>query len=223
VVLDTLAFAAIAGLRDAFNIANVHNAAATRLPNGKLRAVVSAHDRWAVWTQGQSPRMLRNPYIGDPPIPAFDIFNKMSISPDGSRLLVTRSTCDGGYEDPPPDRGGHWGMPSRCKPVESVIAALHDLSTGRALWTIRAIIQQPNSSITPAISDDGRYAFIAFPYNGGHSQIALVSMDDGRTVQTVRSPAQGSIHSIGFLQGGRGVWVHSEGMTALYDLRDRAQ
>ena len=109
-----------------------------------------------------------------------------------------------------------------CKPVEGVVAALHDLSTGRALWTVRATVRRPTPSITPAVSDDGSYALIALPYTGPHSQIALISMDDGRIVQTFRSPGPGFLN-IGFLQGGRGAWVHSDGMTALYDLRARAQ
>ena len=49
-VLDTLPFDIFEGLKDAYYIANVTNAAATRLQNGKVRALLSALDQWAVWT-----------------------------------------------------------------------------------------------------------------------------------------------------------------------------
>lgn len=109
-----------------------------------------------------------------------------------------------------------------CKPVESVIAALHDLETGRQLWDVRATVYRTTSYPNPAISDDGRYALVGLPYKDAHSQIALISMDDGKIVQTFRSPSEIAL-SMGFLQGGRGVWTHSNGVTVLYDLRAHAQ
>jgi hypothetical protein len=149
----------------------------------------------------------------------------MAIARDGSRLLVARLHCDGGYEDVPEHDGVLQRRPvqPRCKPVESVIAALHDLETGRQLWDVRAIVYQNALYPNPAISDDGRYALVGLPSNGSHSQIALISMDDGKIVQTFSSPGQVQLNSIGFLQGGRGLWMHSEGVTVLYDLRARAQ
>jgi hypothetical protein len=43
-------------------ITNLDNAAATRLQNGKVRAVLLPLSQWAVWTQGEPPRMLLSPY-----------------------------------------------------------------------------------------------------------------------------------------------------------------
>ena len=211
VVLDTLPFDVFVGLRDAYYITNVDNAAATRLQNGKVRALLSALDQWVVWTQGEPPRILPNPYPQER-------HNKLAISRDGSNLLVARLHCDGGYDE----TREHDGMLERapmwppCKPVESVIAALHDLETGRRLWEVRATVPRTGSYPNPAISDDGRYALVGLP---SHSQLALISMDDGKIVQTFPSPGQGEPDSIGFFQGGRGVWIHRYGATVLYKLR----
>lgn len=220
VVLDTLPFDIFPNLRDAYYIANLHNAAATRLQNGKVHAVLSALNQWVVWTQGERPRMLVNPYSA----PA-EATNKIAMSRDGSRLLLARLQCDGGYEDARQDRGElqRSAIPPRCKPAESVVAALYDLLTGHQLWEIRATVDRVASFPNPAISDDGRYALVALPYNGPHSQIALISMVDGRILQTVRSPSQGSVNSIGFVRQSRGMWVHGDNVTVLYDLGARAQ
>ncbi len=221
VVLDTLPFDAFERLKDANYIANVNNAAATRLQNGKVRAVLSALDQWVVWTQGEPPRILSNPYSGPQ-----EGNNKMAISRDGSRLLLARLHCDaGGVGYDSNLQRGHSSPP--CKPVESVIAALYDLDTGRQLWDVRATVPRLDFYPNPAISEDGRYGLVGLPYDGPgpHAQIALISMDDGKIVQRFRSPGPGSLNSIGFLQGDRGVWVRSDstGETALYDLHARAQ
>jgi hypothetical protein len=219
-VLDTLPFDVFKALSGAHYIANLDNAAATRLQNGKVRAVLMALNQWAVWTQGEPPRMLLNSY----PVPK-ERHNKIAISPDGSRLLVARLHCDGGYDDIRKDDVILQRRPMQppCKPVESVIAALHDLETGRQLWDVRATVYRNALYPNPAISGDGRYALVGLPYKDAHAEIALISMDDGKIVQTFRSPGEGALNSIGFLEGGRGVWIHSNGATVLYDLRAHAQ
>ena len=85
--------------------------------------------------------MLPNPY-SDP----HERHDKMAISRDGSRLLVARLHCDGGYEDVPEHDGVLQRRPvqPRCKPVESVIAALHDLEQGASFGTFaRSSIKTP--------------------------------------------------------------------------------
>lgn len=219
-ILDTLPFDVFERLKDAYYIANVNNAAATRLRNGKVRALLSALNQWVVWTQGEPPRILPSPY-SDPQ----ERNNKMAISRDGSRLLIARLRCDGGYDEikEPNLRRRYFWPP--CKPVEGVIAALYDLDTGRQLWDVRATVNRLASYPNPAISEDGRYALVGLPYDGSgpHVQIALISMNDGKIVQRFRSPGPGALNSIGFLQGNRGVWVHTDGVTSLYDLHSRAQ
>ncbi|WP_315781149.1 MULTISPECIES: hypothetical protein [unclassified Bradyrhizobium] len=222
VVLDTMPFNVVAGLKDAYDIANVHNAAATRLPSGKLRAVVSALDKWVVWTQGESPRTLPNPY-SDPQ----ERHNKMIISRDGSRLLIVRNPCD------PIVRAESDGSLRRvpyswtCKPAEREIAALYDLATGRQLWALRAAPSSyPQHFPNPAISEDGRHALVGLPDDASdpHARVALVSMSDGTIVQRTRLPWPGPLNAIGFLQKDRGVWLRDTyGETALYDFHGRAQ
>ncbi|NOJ48831.1 hypothetical protein [Bradyrhizobium archetypum] len=217
-VLDTLPFDVFRAISKEHYIANLDNAAATRLQNGKVRAVLLALNQWAVWTQGERPRILLSPY-SDPK----ERHNKIAISRDGSRLLVARQHCDGGYEDvSEPDALRRRPTTPPCKPVESVIAALHDLETGRQLWDVRATVHRKTQYPNPAISDDGRYALIGLPYKGSDSQIALISMNDGKTVQTFRPPGY-ALNSMGFLGGGRGVWIHGDGATDLYEHSAQAQ
>ncbi|MDB5599719.1 MAG: hypothetical protein JWN71_1763 [Xanthobacteraceae bacterium] len=215
VVLDTLPFAIFGG-PDRISMGSVNNAAVTVLQNGKVRTLLSVANQWAVWTQGEPPRMLSNPYPEER-------HNKMAISRDGSRLLVTRLACDGGHDAVKDDGLLRRPMAPPCKPVESVIAALHDLETGRQLWEIRETVYRTELYPNPAISDDGRYALVGLPYNPPDSKVALISMAEGSIVQTFQSPGQGLPNSLGFFQGGHGVWVHSHGVTALYSIRDRAQ
>ncbi|WP_316192611.1 MULTISPECIES: hypothetical protein [unclassified Bradyrhizobium] len=133
--IDTLPFDVFERLKAAYYIANVNNAAATRLQNGKIRAVLSALDQWVVWTQGEGPRILPNPYSDRE-----EANNKMSISRDGSRLLVARLRCDGGYDEIEKYNFPRGRFSSSCKPVESVIAALYDVDTGHQIWEVRATI-----------------------------------------------------------------------------------
>ena len=221
VILDTLRFDAIGAYKRAGSmyIGNLNNAAATKLRNGKVRALLSTFREWTVWTQGAAPRGLVDPY------PEERHGNRLTISPDGSRVLVGRQlVCEGGFADA--DNAGQrrsgFQVPN-CKPVESDIAALHDLETGRQIWKIRATVNRPSQVPTPAISDDGRYALVALPPDQPRSPIALISMNDGKVVQTLPSPPGSGLDSMGFLQGGRTVWTHSLGMTVYYDVRAGGQ
>ena len=202
-VLDTLAFGAIEANKRAgsYHMANFNNAAVTKLKNGKVRALLSTHSEWTLWTQGAAPRRLVDPY------PEQRHGNRLTISPDGSRVLVGRQlVCEAGVADS--DNAGQRRTAfqvQNCKPVvESDIAALHDLETGRQIWKIRAAVNRPSQVGVPAISDDGRYALVALPPDQPRSPIALVSMNDGKVVQTLPSPGE-SLNSMGFLPRAYGV------------------
>lgn len=220
VVLDTLPFKAI----DAYKrtgppyIPNLNDAAVTKLRNGKVRALLSTFREWTVWTQGDAPRGLVDPY------PEQSYGNRLAISPDGSRVLVGRQlVCEAGsagIDDAQQRRTAFWN--DKCKAVESDIAALHDLETGRQIWSIRATVNRASQVPAPAISDDGRYALVALPPDPPRSPIALISMNDGKIVQTLPSPG-GGLDAMGFLQGGRTMWTHSFGMTVYYDVRAGGQ
>jgi hypothetical protein len=204
-VLDSLLFDAIAPLRlrgpGTPPRVLVRNAAATVLPDGKVRVLLSV-GQWVVWTQGEAPRVLPDPYGGDQ-------LSRIALSPDGARVLVGRLLRT---------EGGMCIRLTGCtpgRPVEGILAALHDLETGRALWSIRATATNDYEFPTPAISPDGRYALVALMPQGDRPRIGLLSMTDGAIVQTIPAPA-GS-YTMGFVRGGRAVWTQGYGVAALYD------
>ncbi|HZO46740.1 MAG TPA: hypothetical protein VFB68_12655 [Xanthobacteraceae bacterium] len=202
-VLDSLPFAGIERLRNRKGsaYARVRDAATTVLKNGKVRALLNVGE-WVSWTQDEAPNTVPDPYPDE-------LHNRMTLSPDGSRVLVARllrtvgTICVRG-------RGCTLG-----KPVEGVLAALHDVATGQPVWTIRTTATGDPEYPTPAISPDGRHALIGlFPTDRAY--FALVSMERGEILQTI--PAPGGAYAIGFARDGRTVWAHAYGVTALYDV-----
>ena len=214
-VRDTLAFSAIEALKDRAKgspHAAIKDAAATRLPDGKVRTLLNV-GRWVVWTEGQVPVTITDPY-------ADDVYSHSHIvmSPDGSRVLVARffgpmeMICE---RRPRPDCG------TRGPPVEGVLAAMHDLEDGRLLWSIRATVSYRYEGPAPAISPDGRFALIELPPEGARPLIALVALEDGKIVQTI--PAPSGYFGMGFARAGQSVWTHAHGLTALYDIQSHRQ
>jgi hypothetical protein len=205
-VLDSLLFDAIEPLRargpGTPPWVLVRNAAATVRPDGKVRVFLSV-GQWVGWSQGEAPRVIPDPYAGN-------LTSRMVLSPDGARVLVVRLLrTDGAMCDRL--RGCTPG-----RPVEGIVAALHDLETGRALWSIRATATNDYEFPAPAISPDGRYALVALMPQGDRPRIGLLSMTDGAIVQTLPAPA-GSTYAMGFARGGRAVWTQGYSVTALYD------
>jgi hypothetical protein len=206
-VLDTLAFAAIDGLvqnqgSPGYSAYRITSADASVLPDGRVRVFVSAVDSWVIWTQGEAPQIMPDPYRET---------TNMALSPNGARLLVARNlyvdeTCTITGDD--------------CRygpPVEGALATLHDAATGQALWTYRTIAHRNYAYPPPVISPDGRYALIALARTGEPPpDIGLISLDTGALVQTI--PALGETYAMGFARGGQIVWSHAQGMTALYAL-----
>jgi hypothetical protein len=208
-VLDTLAFTAIEALKNRARglspSAFVRGAAATRLQNGKVRALLSV-GQWVVWTEGQPPIVMADPY-------AADFGTRMVMAPDGSRVLVGRRLRTEGALIC--ERRPDCSRPGR--PVEGVLAAMHDLATGRPLWNIRATVITDYEFPTPAISPDARFALVGLVPDGTLPQIALVKLEDGSIVQTI--PAPGGDYAMGFARAGLSVWTHAHGLTALYDVQ----
>jgi hypothetical protein len=213
VVLDTLPFAAIEALKDRARgispSAAIRNAAATKLPNGKVRTLLSV-GQWVVWTEGQPPITMADPYAAD-----FD--NHIVISPDGSRVLVGRLLRTEGAviceRQPDCSKAG--------RPVEGILAAMHDLENGRLIWSIRATVTADYQFPTPAISPDARFALVGLVPESARPLIALVTLEGGRIVQTIPSP--GWDYAMGFARGGLSVWTHANGLTALYDVQANRQ
>jgi hypothetical protein len=209
-VLDTLPFAAIEPLEPRLQgsaYVKVRDAAATKLPDGRVRVLLSV-GQWVVWTQGELPRVMADPYVADR-------HNQMALSSDGTRVLVGRMLRT---------EGGMCGRTGGCRPgtpVEGILAALHDLATGQLLWSIRATVTNDYEFPGPAISPDGRYALVGLVPTDTGSVIALISMSSGEVIQTVPSP--GGRYAMGFARDGLSVWTHAYGVTAVYDVGARAQ
>jgi hypothetical protein len=183
------------------------------LRDGRLRAFLRTGQSWVVWTQASPPRVLPDPY------PMQDQSNReieTAISPDGSRLLIVRQYHRVGRNCVDPYHGPCSPGPS----LDGVLAAYHDLETGRAIWTYRVRITVPGIGWypTPALSDDGRYALIGLPPSDSTDQnsVALVSTSDGSVQQQFRG---GSKIAIGFGRGSRQLWIHDRGLTAVYALQ----
>jgi hypothetical protein len=208
-VRDTLAFAAIEAWKDRGDRISsttfVRDAAATKLQSGKVRVLLRVR-QWVVWTEGKPPYVIPDPY-------ADDFGTRVVLAPDGSQVLVGRQLrTEGAFiceRRPGCDRPG--------RPVEGVLAALHDLETGRLLWSIRATVTADYKFPTPAISPDARFALVGLVPDGGRPQIALVKLEDGTIVQTI--PAPGGDYTMGFARAGLSVWTHAYGLTALYDVQ----
>ena len=68
---------------------------------------------------------------------------------------------------------------------------------------------------TLAISPDGRCALVGLVPDK-RPLIASIAMESGEILQ--RLPAPGGDYAFGFANGGRTVWTHAFGLTALYDV-----
>jgi hypothetical protein len=210
-VLDALPFSAIEPqpLQSRFGPPQtvVKQPRAAILPDGRVRLLFRAGPQWIVWTQGQRPVVLPDPYpygIEMPP-------SHLVLSPDGSRVLIGRHLrTHGGIHI-----RGQGTIPG--KPVEGVLAALHDVDTGRELWTMRATAVHDFGFPAPSISPDGRTALVGLMPTEGIPPIGLISAQDGKILQTL--PAPGRTYAMGFARGGRAVWTNADELTALYEFR----
>ena len=206
-VLDTLPFSAIepppSQSRFGPPQTAVKQARTAILPDGRVRLLFRALRQWIVWTQGQRPVVLPDPYgIEVPP-------SHLVLSPDGSRVLIGRHLRTHGWIH----IRGQGTIPG--EPAEGVLVALHDVETGRELWTMRATAVRDFGFPAPSISPDGRTALVGLMPTEGIPPIGLLSAQDCKILQTL--PAPGGAYAMGFTRGGRAVWTNAEGLTALYE------
>lgn len=163
---------------------------------------------WLEWTQGEAPQEWRDPYDSLRAMPAV-------LTPDGSRILVTRELqpkgirvfdCDD-CKVPPPT------------PVTARIVEMVDLSTRRVLWSVTATAREFwSQGAAPAISADGRYGFIELPPADNRRPLALIDMRDGKVIQTIAPSMIGSYpDSFGFTRSGKGVWVATGNQVRFYE------
>jgi len=208
-VKDTLTFAEIDALRDVRRSESVNyslntNAAAARLPDGRVRLLLRA-GQWVVWTQGEKPRVLPDPFPDDKEV-------WLVLSPDGSRVLVARQFKQQGSIPCAPSQSGRCVFPTA--PM-AALAELHDLDSGKVIWTMRERVKIKVELSRPAISPDGRFALVAFPA-GDHVGAAVVGMEDGRVRQEL--PSGGPRFTFGFARGGQTAWTYGTSVTAFYDV-----
>lgn len=181
--------------------------AATILPNGKARAVLNADD-WIIWTEGELPRVIINPYP-----PSRNLHRGMfAMTPEGDAFLVSALLQASG-------RYCEWWDTSACPiptPAEGVWSSLHDATTGKTIWQIEGAATQIGANyLAPEISPKGNLALIALPENGTEPNLALVSMADGSILQKF-SAAQ----NFGFLRDGTALWIERGGLFAIHTLSD---
>jgi hypothetical protein len=198
------------GIRESFRMPGLPASVwATTLKDGRIKALLNDGTKWLIWTQGQKPELIPNLDKGmfEPYYNPFK--THIALAPDGSSALVTDSLQPAGIVCL------RIGGCTKGTPVEGVLASLHDLGTG-AIWNIRATVEDAQYYPVPAISPDGRYALIGLVPPNYTQGIGLVSMQDGRIVQTIPWRL-GLNDTIGFSQAGRMVWFQSGAVTALYD------
>ena len=198
------------GIRESFRTGLPASVWATTLKDGRIKALLNDGTKWLIWTQGQKAELIPNldkrmfePYYSPSK-------THIALAPDGSSALVTNSLQPAGTEC------GRTGGCTKGTPVEGVLASLHDLGSGAAIWNIRATVEDAQDYPVPAISPDGRYALIGLVPPNYTQGIGLVSMKDGRIVQTIPWRL-GLNDTIGFSQAGHMVWFQSGAVTALYD------
>jgi hypothetical protein len=201
-VLDSLPFAEIVepdGVQVS-PIIRVRDASAVVMADGRPRSFIVMED-WVVWTLGEEPRRLPNPY---PP------HTKHVLSPDGQRVVVTPPFPSESYCPRVP--------PCHIGPVMSgVVAALHDVQTGNLLWTLEGRSEWGRNIPPPAFSPDGGHVLVGMPVLAGESYVAVVEVRGGRVVQRLNT-FEGTNYAIGFTADGEQAWVSANGVVALYDV-----
>lgn len=188
--------------------------ASVLLPNGRPRVLLQWPSGYSLlWTQGSEPREVSLPEV---PWGA-----TIEITPDGERLLISYHLSAAGaicetYDD----------EPDTCPPPKAVtgkLAELIDIESGRTIWDVRETATRFESHASPIISPNGRYALVSFPQNESfkrgswliYGRIALVSMSDGKVLQTMPSFSEG--YSMSFGEGAR-FYIGSVGYLATYEI-----
>jgi len=182
------------------------------LANGKPRVLMDL-GRWVLWTQSENPRV----------VPDLPRASGAALSADGKTVLMLRPDLPGqenseirvfcedsgdGDDSPcfvPHRREGSW-------------ASFHDVETGRLLWSMPWRFDRHDMLQNFALSPDGRFALFTLPARTDPNKmlVAMVSMSDGRIVQTLPRP-YGNF-SMGFASAGKVAWVLTGKATILYDV-----
>lgn len=126
---------------------------------------------WVVWTSGEEPRRLPNPYAPH---------TKRVLSHDGQSVVVT----------PPFPSESYCPRIPRCDvgPVMTgVVATPHDVQTGNLLWTLEGRSEWGRNIPPPAFSPEGGHVLIGMPVLAGKSYVAVVEVRGGRVLQRLNT------------------------------------
>jgi len=178
--------------------------ATVRLPDGRPRAVLQWPSGFSlVWTHGSRPREIT--------LPKLPFMTNIALAPGGRKLLISYpvqtvvAVCEDETPCPPP------------RIVTAKYAELVDIETGKTLWERTGTSNHFGSGLEPAISPNGRYALAGIPEQNGHT-IGLISMSDGRVLQTV--PSIWSSWTYDFTDN-RHFYVSGGSFVASYEIGDR--
>jgi hypothetical protein len=188
--------------------------AASQLRDGRARALMD-FSAWVLWTQGESPRAHRD----------LPLATGAALSADGNTVLLFRPKLpgqDNRRDDIVCDEGQaerHPICPER-EPKMGTWASLHDVETGHMIWSLPWKFDRRDRVQRYSLSPDGRFALISLPSQTDRFKnlIGVISMRDGKIVQTMSSPERSNDFEFGFTSGGRGAWVATWNATALYDI-----
>ncbi len=190
-------------------IAAVSVSAMSRLSTGEARILLRVGGPppiWMMWIEGQPPKLMELPLSGDPFPPA------VSFVPGGDQLLIqprlsaSGMICEHNPNCPPPT------------PVTGPMVALYDLPSGTMIWQIEATASVFANGVEMSVSPDGRYAVINVPAGPDqYPRAGLISLADGRVLQTIRGPWNSRCQS-GFSPDGRSFWLNGGGLVAVYRL-----
>ncbi len=200
-VLQTTTIASIPGLSSKARIGAVSHISGVK---GLVTALLAFNsNQWVVWTQGKTPRNLQ---LG------IKYVHQFAVVPNGRDVLVMKNLsatgmiCERDPNCPPPT------------PQTGPIAELRSLSTGRIVWSLNGTASEFSGSDVPAISPDGRYAFISLPRERNRSTTALISMASGKVIQRIPRPWTSGC-AVGFSRDGRKAWISGGATTYVFDIQ----
>ncbi|CAN7567168.1 hypothetical protein [Mesorhizobium caraganae] len=196
-VIQSIAIADVPGLAVKSRINGVASSLDVR---GNAYALITmAPNQWLLWNQGRLPRLVS---IGVKPR-----WTPYALSPGGKTVLVMRNLSATGVI---------CELNPRCPaptPQSGAIAELHELPSGRLLWTLNGTANTFARSDVPSVSPNNRFALISMPTG----TVALLSMTNGAVLQELPKPWTSEC-AMGFSADGKTVWISGGSRIVFYKL-----
>ena len=185
---------------------------AAQLADGRLQALMDL-GRWVLWSEGEAPRV----------VPDLPPATSAIMSADGKAVLMLRpdlpSDANSEIRVFCEDDGGESDEPCfRYEPREGTWASLHDVATGRLLWRLPWRFDRHDRLGPAVMSPDSCFALFTMVARTDPNRmlVALVSMQDGRIMQTLPRPY--GDFAMGFAADGKVAWIVTRKATILYDV-----